>query len=269
MIETLRLYRRLVGIQVRSQMQYRVSFILDVIAAGVVNIMGFATLVLTLQRFGGVAGWTVGELAFLCGTVECAFGLMDMLFSGFDPDFFANQVRRGGFDQILIRPISVVVQVLGSAFILRRLGRILEGLGVMAVALAYARIEWNWIKILYLPMVIFGLVAFFGGLFIIGSTITFWTIERIEAMNIFTYGGAEMMSYPMSIYQNWLKRFFTFVLPAIFLNYYPALYFLDRPELATTPKLFPFLSPLAGLFVLGIALLFWQYGLRRYQSTGT
>jgi ABC-2 type transport system permease protein len=78
-----------------------------------------------------------------------------------------------------------------------------------------------------------------------------------------------MMSYPMHIYQDWLRKFFTYVLPAIFLNYYPALYILGKPDPFHMPWFAPFLSPVAGFGVLAAALLFWNYGLRHYQSTGT
>jgi ABC-2 type transport system permease protein len=104
---------------------------------------------------------------------------------------------------------------------------------------------------------------------VIGATITFWTVESIEAINILTYGGSELMAYPMQIYQDWMRLFFTYVVPAIFLNYYPALYFLDKPDPFHLPVWAHFLAPLAGFGVLGAGLLFWRYGLRHYQSTGS
>jgi ABC-2 type transport system permease protein len=125
------------------------------------------------------------------------------------------------------------------------------------------------VKLVYLPIVFLSLICFFGGLFIIGSTITFWTIESIELVNIFTYGGSEMMSYPMNIYPDWMLRFFTFVIPAIFLNYYPALFFLDKPDPLSMPYLSPFLAPVIGVGVLAAGLAFWRVGIRHYQSTGT
>jgi len=269
MIRTLDLYRRLLGVQIRSQLQYRSSFLLDALATGLITSLQFATLAFIFQRFGNIGGWQLAEVAFLYGTVEVGFGLMDMLFSGFDPGNFGRWTRLGRFDQLLLRPISITLQVLASEFILRRLGRILQGGVILAIAIRLLDIDWNLGKMLYLPVVILSVVFFFGGLFIIGATISFWTLESIEIVNIFTYGGSEMMSYPMSIYQSWMRSFFTYIIPAIFISYYPALFFLDKPDPFSMPLFAPFLSPLVGAGMLVISLAFWQYGIRHYQSSGT
>ena len=229
MLLGLDLYRRLISIRIRSQMQYRISFLFESLAAALASGVGFLTIALVIQKFDGLGGWSIGEVAFLYGMVETSFGLMDMVFSGFDPKYFGTQVRLGTFDQLLLRPANITLQVLGSDFVLRRLGRILQGALILGLAFSLIEIEWSIGKLIYLPIVILSLVCFFGGLFMIGAAITFWTIESIEVINIFTYGGTEMMSYPMHIFPNWMIRFFTFVIPAIFLNYYPALYLIGTP----------------------------------------
>jgi len=262
-------YRRLISVQIRSQMQYRFPFIVELVVTGFVTISGFVTLAFVLQRFGSIAGWKLGEVAFLYGIIETSFGIMDMIFSGFDPGNFGRQTRLGRFDQLLLRPVDITVQVLGSEFIIRRLGRIAQGFVILILALTMVPINWTFDKILFLPVVVASQIAFFGGLFIIGATISFWTLESIEIVNIFTYGGTEMMSYPMQIYPNWIRDFFSYILPAIFLNYYPALYFLGKPDPLHFPTIAPFLAPVAGFGILAIALAFWKYGIRHYQSTGT
>jgi len=266
---TLNIYRRLIGVQIRAQMQYRVSFWLEALSTGITLSMFFVSLALVFQRFGDLAGWVLGEVAFLWGMVEIAFGVMDMIFSGFDPTSFGQRVRRGTFDQLLLRPVNITVQVLGDEFILRRLGRILQGVCIFAIALGLADIQWTLGKVLYLPCVLIGLICFFGALFIAGATITFWTVDSIEAINILTYGGSDMMSYPMHIYPDWLRRTFTYIVPAIFLNYYPALYFLDKPDPFGFWPVMRFVAPLVGIGLLSAALAFWRFGIGHYQSTGT
>ena len=269
MLRAIDLYRRLISVQIRSQLQYRAAFLLEMLANAIILSLFFISLVLILQRFENLGGWTLGEIAFLYGLVEVAFGLMDMIFSGFDPQNFGQRVRRGGFDQLLLRPVNITLQIFGSDFVIRRLGRIMQGLAIFGLALGLLDITWTPLKLIYLPFVIASMICFFGGLFIIGATITFWTIESIEAMNIFTYGGSELISYPMHIYQEWLRRFFTFILPAIFINYYPALFFLDKPDPFNMPSFAPFLAPVAGVGMLTVSLAFWRFGLKHYQSTGS
>jgi ABC-2 type transport system permease protein len=175
----------------------------------------------------------------------------------------------GSFDQLMLRPVSVTLQVFGSEFILRRIGRVAQALAILAFAFIYGDIAWTIPKLLYLPVIFISNICFFGGLFVIGATITFWTVESIEVVNIFTYGGTEMMSYPMNIYPDWMIKFFTFIIPAIFLNYYPALYILGRPDPLGMPAFAPFLAPVFGPAILLLGFACWNFGLRHYQSTGS
>ena len=269
MLESLGLYRRLLGAQVRGKLQYRASFVFDVFSTMLFTVTEFGALALTFQRFPSIGGWTLTEVMFLYGLVDFSFGLMDMVFVGFDPPVFAEYVRRGTLDQFLLRPVSLLTQLFGSGFELRRIGRLLLSAAIFGYAVAHLEVNWTPEKLLYLPFVVLGMVLFFGGLFIVGATITFWTVESTEAMNVLTYGGSYLMEYPMTIYADWLRQLFTFVVPALFLNYQPALWFLGKPDPFGLPAFTHFLSPVVGAAVFAAALLFWRYGLRHYQSTGT
>lgn len=263
------LYFRLISVRIRSQMQYRLSFALDALGSTLGTLVEFVSLAAVFTRFGNIGGWTLGEVAFLYGLAEMSFATMDMIFSGFDPDYFSQQIQRGGFDQMLLRPLGLPLQVFSSEFIIRRLGRIANGVAIFALSLSFVQVHWTAGKLLYLPVVYLSGVAFFGGLFVVGATICFWTVQSIEAINIFTYGGVTMLSYPMHIYAEWMRRVFTFVIPAALIIYYPALYFLDKPDPLGLPPVMPFLAPLAGFGVLAAAFAFWRIGLQKYTSTGT
>jgi ABC-2 type transport system permease protein len=54
-----------------------------------------------------------------------------------------------------------------------------------------------------------------------------------------------------------------------FINYYPSLYLLDKPDPFGLPAWVPFLAPLVALISLRLALAAWQVGVRHYQSTGS
>ncbi len=88
-------------------------------------------------------------------------------------------------------------------------------------------------------------------------------------MNVVTYGGQTMTSYPMHIYQDWLRSIFTFVIPMAFVNYYPALWLLGKPDPLGGPPWLAFLSPFVCVAVLAVGVRMWSFGARRYQSTGS
>ena len=269
MVYVLNIYRRLLGAQIRSQMQYRTSFLLEFIGSILITVLEYASLALVFNLFGSLQGWSLGEVAFLYGMSEISFGIMNLFFSGFDPGNFAIEIQRGTFDQFLLRPINITLQVLSSKFTLRRVGKIGVGIGIFITAINMTSIQWTSTKIIYLPFVVLGITFFFGSLFMIGSTFSFWTVESIEVINIFTYGGSFMISHPMHIYPNWLQRIFTYIIPAAFLNYYPAIYFLDKSDPFNLPPAASFTAPLAGILFLLLATAFWRFGIQHYQSTGT
>lgn len=268
-MKSIKLLLRLLRIQIRSQLQYPAAFVLEVISGIIILGFYFVAFAMTFARFDSIGGWNLSEVAFVWGLAEFSFGTMDMIFSGFDYDAFGPLVRKGRFDQLLLRPVNITLQVFGSRFVLRRLGKMIEGLAIFIYSLTLLQIEWTWIKILYLPVLAVSQVFFFGSLFIIGATTTFWTMERLEVLNIFTYGGNEIMSYPMHIFPRPIRMLFTFVVPAIMLSYFPAVYILGKANPLNAPTFVSFLAPLVSALMFWLALRFWHFGIRNYQSSGS
>lgn len=264
-----RLYFRLLGAQVRSQLVYRTAFALDALAAALVTGAEFAAFALVLPRFDSLGGWTLGEVALLYGLAELAFVLMDLVFGGFDAPNLSAHIRTGSFSTFLLRPVPLPVQVFGSDFALRRLTRVVLAAAIVAYGVSQVEVTWDAGDALLLAGSVLGMVAFFGGLFVVGGTLTFWTVESVEAMNVFTYGGRSLISYPMGIYETWLRRTFTYLIPAAFLSYFPVLYVLGRPLPDGLPGWAAYLSPIVGPLILAAAFAFWRVGVRRYHGTGS
>ncbi|BDP40717.1 ABC transporter permease [Deinococcus aetherius] len=264
----LRLYFRLLGAQVRSQLVYRTAFALDALAAALITGAEFAAFALVLPRFGGLGGWTLGEVALLYGLAELAFVLMDLAFGGFDAPNLSAHVRAGTFDTFLLRPVPLPVQVFGSDFALRRLTRVGLGAAIVAYGVGQVDVPWDVGKVALLAGSVLGTIAFFGGLFVVGGTLTFWTVESVEAMNVLTYGGRTLISYPLGIYPAALRKTFTYLIPAAFLSYFPVLHVLGRPLPDGLPGWAASLSPLVGPLMLSAAFAFWRVGVRRYHGAG-
>jgi len=59
------------------------------------------------------------------------------------------------------------------------------------------------------------------------------------------------------------------VIPMAFVNYYPALWLLDKPDPLGLPAWLAFLSPVVCLLVFAVGVRMWWIGVRHYQSTGS
>ncbi len=79
----------------------------------------------------------------------------------------------------------------------------------------------------------------FSGLFVMQATLAFWTVESLEAVNIFTYGGEAVAEYPMNVYAGWFRNFMTFVVPVGCVTYLPMLAAMGRADPLGAPALDP------------------------------
>jgi ABC-2 type transport system permease protein len=264
----LRLYLRLIVLQVRAQAQYKVSLAIDVGTYFAVTTLEFTVVLILFSRFPSMAGWQVGDVAMLTAVSSFAFGIAELVGAGIDA--FDETIRRGEFDRVLLRPVSAIVQVVGSDFRLRRLGRISEGFLIFAFAVhVLPPIQWTPAKLLMLPVGIFSGAAVFIAVLLVGAAICFWTIETTEITNSLTYGGREALSWPLAIYNRTLQGFFLFVVPLAFGTYVPVCYLLGRPLPLGLPAWVAFCAPVAaGAFALAAAA-FWRFGVSHYQSTGS
>ena len=264
----LSLYFRLIGARIRAQMQYKVSFWMELIGFGLVTLLEFIIIAILYARFHTIGGWSIAEVALLYGLTATSFGLAEMVSRGFDSPF-ERLMQQGTFDLILTRPIGSFFGVLASEFQLMRLGRTTQGLLVLGYALAQLPIAWTPARLLILPIAIVAGAAVYSGLVVIGATICFWTIKMPEVINVFTVGGEEASSYPLSIYNNWIRAVFLYLIPIGFANYPAALFVLGRTDPFGLPGWIAWLAPLiAGLFC-AVALAFWRVGVSKYKSAGS
>lgn len=266
LLDSLRVYAELSLASVRAQMQYRASFwVRSVVDFGVI-VADFAPIYFLVERFGWLEGWRLAELALLYGMVALSWGVVEAALRGFEN--FGPYLLAGELDRWLLRPRSVVLQVAAHQFEVRKLGKILQALLVLGVA---ARVlELPAASLAWIAVGVAGGLLFFTGIVILGAASQFWTLgETAELQNMLTYGGSAALSYPVSIYAAWFRRVLTYGVPLAFVNYFPALAALGRTEAAGWPAWLPSLSPFVCAAVLGVSLLAFAAGLRRYESTGS
>ena len=267
MVESLRIYRRLTGAKIRSQLQYRASFSLNVLSSFAGTLLDFLAIAVIFSHLPRLQGWSMAEVSFLYGISGVAFGITDLVIGHFDR--FGQMIRMGEFDLVLVRPMGSLFQIVSADFQLRRIGKIVQAGAVLTGAIVALDLTWTPDKIGLLLLTIACAIVIFASVWTIGIAICFWTSETTEMNNAVTYGGNYLTSYPIEIYGVWLRRILAIGIPMAFVNYYPALYLLDRADPFDGPYFLRFLSPLAALGLATAAALVWRVAVRHYRSTGT
>lgn len=221
-----RLYRKYIQIQLQSMMQYKTSFFLTAFGQFLTAFGVFLGVSFLFQRFQQVAGFTYGQvlLCFSLNLLEFSLAKID----------------------------------------LTRIGRMIQAMGILVYGLGKSQVDWNFAKMLTVVFMLVGGTAVYAGIFLIYASVSFFTIEGLESLNIFTYGAREAGKYPISIYGEGVLKFCTFVIPYAWMQYYPLCYLLERNS-----RSWYLLLPLGAIGFLLPCYGLWRFGVHHYKSTGS
>ena len=261
------IYRRLVGARIRADWQYRTSFALFFVGQALVAAFDLVTIAVIFGRVDLLAGWSFEEVAFLYGVSTFGFGLSDLFIS--QVETASLHIKAGTFDQFLIRPVSPLLQLSAMEFATRRIGRSIPAAAVLVLASTNVDVSWDPPSLLLVPITVVSSAAIFGALFVITSSLAFWTVETQEIANSFTYGGSFLSSYPIDVLGRWVRRFVTFVVPLASVAYLPAAWLFDKPLPFGLPALAAWSGPVVATMLVLVARGVWGLAIRNYRSTGS
>lgn len=262
----LRAYRLLLGSRIAAQLSYRRSFALDLLGQASFVLLELAEVLAVFHQVRALAGFGVGDVLVIFGLGTTAFALSDLLVGQLDG--IGEQVRAGTLEVLLVRPLSVLGQLVTADLQLRRLGRVAISAGVLAVALRRAHVDLTPARVALIAITPLAGAAIFAAIWVASSSVTFWLVDGREFTSAVTYGGSYLAQWPFSVFGLALSRFFTFVLPTGFVAYLPAVAILGRAEPTGLPAWLAWGTPVAAVWAVLVAALAWRAGLRHYVGAG-
>jgi len=264
---TANVYRRLVGASVRTQLQFRLSLVLETVSAFAITFADFVEILVVFAHFPKLGTWSVEEVAFLYGAAGIGFAICDILIGSIER--IGEMVRTGRFDTLMLRPAGTVVQIAGADLALRRLGKLAQALLVFVIAASRVDVAWDPQRVgLAIVMVVSGSLIYVS-VFLATAAVQFWIIGGGEFGNALTYGGNYFTSWPLPIFGTWLRRLFAYVVPLAFCAYLPALAVLDKPDELGLPEWLRYASPGVAILTFAAGYGLWRAGVRHYRSTGS
>ncbi len=258
------MYRKYVAMHLKSSFEYRLNTFMVAFSQIFVSIGELMSIYLLFSRFETVGHWGFYDAMFVFGIITTVFALTSCFGRGYDE--FASLIKHGDFDRMLVRPVSIHKQILGSKIEFTKLGKTTMGIVVAIIALVNMNINWDIWKVLVLIATLICGIMVVCGLLMIGAGISVYTVENLEFVNVITDGSKELAYYPIDIYKKWLTRIFTFVIPIACFNYLPLCFLVEQGNI---PMVICGLAPIFGMLFFVPCLIFFNLSLKRYQSSGT
>ena len=182
----MRLFMGYVAMQLKSQMQYKISFLLATFGQFVTAFTSFFGIFFIFEKIKAVDDFSYEQVLLCFSVVMIAFSVGEMIGGGFA--VFPRLLGNGGLDRALVRPRSVIAQVLLPNMDFTRLGLLAQAVVVLWIAVPMSGIAWTWQKILTLFLMIASGSAVFFATFLVSAAFTFFTVEATDFLNVFTYG---------------------------------------------------------------------------------
>ncbi len=262
MIKNLRLYAKYASVCTQSIMQYKLSFFLMIVGRFILAFNELLAIKFLFSGFIQLGGYSYGDVLLCFSVVQMSFTFAELFGNGFK--IFSGMVRRGEFDRMMLRPCSLVLQVIGTRFEIGRTGPLLTALITLALGIRHSEVTWNLMTVWTMAAMIVCGTLLFIGLFMLEASFCFFSIEDTSLINVLTYGAKSHGKYPIDIYGKGILRFCTYIIPYTLIQYYPLQFLLGR----TRDWRLAF-YPLGILVFLVLCNLVWRFGVRHYKSCGS
>ena len=151
--------------QWRCATQYRASFWMQTLAQLVMSGSELMAVLVLLGRFTSVGQWSGSEIMFFFGMMQMTFAITECVGRGLTA--FSRVVQGGEFDQILLRPRNLLLQVLCSSTDPRRLSTAVLGIVLMWFSVTQLGIPWTLGSTVLLLISVAGTVLMLLGLFLV------------------------------------------------------------------------------------------------------
>jgi ABC-2 type transport system permease protein len=256
------LYFRCLGQQMKAIMAYEADFVVLMLSAVVVQVGGFAVIWAIFQRIPTVNGWTFWQVVMMYALIYVTEGVGSLFFEG--TWRLSSQVYTGQFDQVLLRPVSPIVQVLAGAVGFNGLGNLATGFALIGISLANSAVEWTPGRVLMLVILIASASTIRVAINLASAASAFWVRSPWSMIPMFVHRLGDFAKYPITIYSTAVQALIVLAVPFAFVSFFPTAWIFGV-DAWSLPGL---LTPLVAAYALVMSVWLFRTGLKRYESSG-
>ncbi|MDF2986929.1 MAG: hypothetical protein K0R50_2439 [Eubacterium sp.] len=265
--ESFQMFFKFSSLNLKSMLEYKFDRFLISFAIFIREMVSIIVMLLIFTRFVRIRGWEMNEMFFLYSFLFLSYSLFIFFFTGIRD--FDNMVYSGELDRFLIRPVGLMFQVIASRVdYCATVGHGAVGIILFLKTYNTVGIQWDLKSISYYIAALIGGAIIQAALFMISSCFSFWTIRTINLRNLIFFNSRRFAGYPISFYPGIIQKMLIFIIPFAFVSYFPAQYFLRKPDISMFWNGYMYLTPVVGVVMFAAVYAFWKFGLKHYSSAG-
>jgi ABC-2 type transport system permease protein len=237
----------------QSAMEYRISFLTQMFGMILNNFMYFAIWIIFFDRFQDVRGWGVNDMYVTFGVLASAFGLVSVFFG--NTFMLSEVISKGRLDYYLSMPRPVLLHTVASRMISSGVGDFFYGFISYGLS---GYLTWDGLARFVLAMLLAATV--FAAFLILTQSLSFWFGMMSNFSNLVLNAMLTFGIYPITLFDSYAKLILFTIIPAALMGAIPA-EFVREFTWQTLGQLL-----LGAIAFLGLAILVFRLGLRRYES---
>lgn len=129
----MKLYLKYFSIQLKTMLQYKKMFLLTCFTQTTAIIFNLLSIYFLFSKFGSIKNYSFDDILICFSMSFFGYSIGEFIFRAFD--HFNIMIGDGEFDRILVRPRSLILQVLGSKIEFVKLGRSIAAIVVFILVL--------------------------------------------------------------------------------------------------------------------------------------
>jgi ABC-2 type transport system permease protein len=259
-------YLHLLGIHYRAaflaQMEYRANFVASLVLSALWPFWVVSLVSVFFHHSDHLGGWSFNEALLVLGLYDIFIGFMETVLAP-NVQQLHQHVEEGTLDFVLLKPANSQFLSTLTACNLFRLFDVAIGFGLIAVGLYRLDHVPDPAELAaFAVMLPAGMVTVYS-IWVLLATLSFWFVRADNFAELFI-GFYETGRFPVSIYNQWIRRVLTFVVPVAFLTTFPAAMLLGQASWVYVP---------GSVIVAGVLFVaahrFWNYAVRFYSSASS
>jgi len=245
----------------QAKLEYRTDLVVGMLTSVLLQLAALSFLIVVFRNAPALAGWSGPQVVFLFGMTAACLGCSEFFFNHIW--MLPQYIVSGDLDRLLMYPVHSLAFFLITRPELHAFGNLLTGAVLVVGSLVTLQAPFYlWLLV---PLWCLCGSLIYTSLLVVFGSLSFKLLGPYSHYLLVPHNLLQATRYPLSVYPTWLFYALLVVVPFGSIHFLPASFVFGK-GLGVWCLFAP---PLAAAVCMLQAQWFWNWGLRRYESTGS